>query len=144
MICTICFDEPKCFTKLDCGHTFCEECIYTWLIEDPSCPTCRTKQSQFIVHRANFWGIQKGLVYRPETVIYNLSFLEQREARLCNMFLHDASIVSDDDFKSVQRMAENSEFGNILEKMKRDAFSCYPIMKKVDSSPEKVHKFIYV
>jgi hypothetical protein len=137
----VCLDEPKCFTKLECGHIFCEECIYTWVLEDPSCPTCRTKQSQFIVRRANYWGIQKGLVYRPETVVYNLSFLEEHEARLCNMFLHGVSIISDDTFKSV---IEISEFGNILEKMKRDAFSCYPIMKKVGSNPEKLHKFIYV
>jgi hypothetical protein len=38
IICTQPFVKP---VSLHCQHTFCRECIRTWLNEDQSCPTCR-------------------------------------------------------------------------------------------------------
>lgn len=38
IICTQPFVTP---VSLACQHTFCQECIRTWLNEDQSCPTCR-------------------------------------------------------------------------------------------------------
>ena len=45
MVCSVCYSEvikkPK---KLTCGHTFCNECITSWLNVSPghNCPECRT------------------------------------------------------------------------------------------------------
>lgn len=47
MECSLCFetynDEERKPRNLDCGHTFCEDCIYhTFTMSRISCPTCRT------------------------------------------------------------------------------------------------------
>ena len=48
MICTICYSEIKNTIKLHrCNHSFCSDCIHTWLDfkkssgEIPTCPNCR-------------------------------------------------------------------------------------------------------
>ena len=39
--CTICQDTMTHPIQLDCGHVYCEECIFKWLIQQPHCPMCR-------------------------------------------------------------------------------------------------------
>lgn len=40
--CTICQENIENKTQLQCGHTFCRDCIAKWLGEcDHRCPTCR-------------------------------------------------------------------------------------------------------
>lgn len=51
--CTVCFDPPGEVVLTDCGHTFCPECIFTWLAQGgvetrfrcKTCPVCRYKLS---------------------------------------------------------------------------------------------------
>ncbi|OMJ80336.1 hypothetical protein SteCoe_19434 [Stentor coeruleus] len=41
LFCSICaevFKEPFC---INCGHTFCKECIIRWLKDKVTCPTCK-------------------------------------------------------------------------------------------------------
>ncbi|ELP94955.1 hypothetical protein EIN_250890 [Entamoeba invadens IP1] len=40
-ICLICQDKLTNPVKLKCGHIFCEECIFKWLVQQPRCPICR-------------------------------------------------------------------------------------------------------
>jgi len=44
-ICCICletFSEKDIIYKLKCDHSFHKECIIVWLLQDLSCPLCRT------------------------------------------------------------------------------------------------------
>jgi hypothetical protein len=40
--CSICLDTIFKTTIIDCGHSFCEKCIFDWIYENSSCPLCRT------------------------------------------------------------------------------------------------------
>ena len=41
-ICAVCHDVLKDASSLNCGHSFCTECINSlYLMDSPSCPTCR-------------------------------------------------------------------------------------------------------
>ena len=47
-ICCICletFTEKDIIYKLKCNHSFHKECIIVWLLQDLSCPLCRTNPS---------------------------------------------------------------------------------------------------
>ncbi|KAL7720338.1 Zinc finger domain containing protein [Entamoeba marina] len=39
--CLICQDSITNPIQLKCGHVFCEECIFKWLVQQPRCPLCR-------------------------------------------------------------------------------------------------------
>jgi len=39
--CSICLDPLKSPLKLSCDHSFCRECIQTWICNTPNCPYCR-------------------------------------------------------------------------------------------------------
>lgn len=39
--CNICFDEQINVLSTPCLHTFCKQCIFTWLFKSIQCPICR-------------------------------------------------------------------------------------------------------
>ncbi len=39
--CAICWENVEKPKKLDCGHSFHEDCIYDWSIRENNCPMCR-------------------------------------------------------------------------------------------------------
>lgn len=41
--CSICLDDNKPVQKTQCAHTFCTNCISTWLNINRTCPMCREK-----------------------------------------------------------------------------------------------------
>lgn len=42
--CSICHHPLESPVSTDiCGHTFCQKCIETWLLEQQTCPTCRRR-----------------------------------------------------------------------------------------------------
>ncbi|KAF9946943.1 E3 ubiquitin ligase [Modicella reniformis] len=41
--CNICVDYFSSPFTIECGHTFCYECLHAWLEIQKSCPTCRAK-----------------------------------------------------------------------------------------------------
>jgi len=46
-VCGVCFDNPKCFALVPCGHTLCGACS----VQIKSCPFCRTpKESTLKLH----------------------------------------------------------------------------------------------
>lgn len=47
-ICSEVFTEP---TRLDCGHTFCNDCINQWYKKSELCPNCRQKIIASLVSR---------------------------------------------------------------------------------------------
>ncbi|KAJ3181820.1 E3 ubiquitin ligase [Irineochytrium annulatum] len=41
--CTICIELFTLPQLLECGHSFCYECIHSWLLTNKRCPICRTR-----------------------------------------------------------------------------------------------------
>lgn len=44
--CVICTETPVEPIILPCGHIFCYECAYRWLMSNPTCPICRHKVAE--------------------------------------------------------------------------------------------------
>uniref|UniRef100_A0A2C9KM42 RING-type domain-containing protein n=1 Tax=Biomphalaria glabrata TaxID=6526 RepID=A0A2C9KM42_BIOGL len=44
--CAICWEKMESARKLPCGHLFHNSCLRSWLEQDSSCPTCRTRLSE--------------------------------------------------------------------------------------------------
>ena len=42
LVCVICQDQMIFPVTLNCGHTYCKQCIKRALLGKPVCPTCRT------------------------------------------------------------------------------------------------------
>ncbi len=40
-VCGICFNEFRNLIKINCGHRYCNDCIFRWLNINNTCPTCR-------------------------------------------------------------------------------------------------------
>lgn len=55
-ICMESFNGRMCAKALPCGHVFCKKCIFQWLSDHDTCPTCRWKfpenQTQLVNLRA--------------------------------------------------------------------------------------------
>jgi len=92
--CGICLDtvRQRSMTRLECGHRFCMECIYSWLCEkntySVTCPMCR----QIIVSNHYYtnsliWGLEKGIMYVPTLCQLNLKGLEESERLTFNLLL---------------------------------------------------------
>lgn len=45
--CIICWNTPINPAILSCGHSFCPDCIYRWLKDNPTCPLCRSNQKSY-------------------------------------------------------------------------------------------------
>jgi hypothetical protein len=51
LICTICqevFDDPS---RINCGHTFCRDCLVSWIDKSNKCPMCRVPVKKEDLHR---------------------------------------------------------------------------------------------
>lgn len=48
--CIICFDPIKTGALAPCGHSFCAECLSSWLSSQKSCPLCKRPMSVYDVH----------------------------------------------------------------------------------------------
>ena len=147
--CGKCLDESlktsKYNLKLNCNHVFCEDCIYKWLIENPTCPTCREKQPEFLILRAESWGIRTGLLYRPEVIYYNIKSLNNTEIIQMNVFCQTftSTLTHNDFIKITNSLNTNSIFISIFEKLKNNSHSAYPAIKIAELNPEKLHMFCF-
>ena len=61
--CSICLGDipKKSRGKIMCGHTFCTECINTWILENPTCPYCRIRVTKHETALAFDFGIRFGI-----------------------------------------------------------------------------------
>lgn len=80
--CSICMEEVNEKIKLDCGHNFCKECIYPWIVEkwkDSSCPMCRTAINWNVFNKAIVWAYDTRKVFDAYSFTYDMSVLEESE-----------------------------------------------------------------
>jgi len=66
--CSICLDTLKSPLKLSCNHSFCKECIQTWICNTPNCPYCRKPVDKIEIQFAYNYGIKNKLLV-PATQI---------------------------------------------------------------------------
>lgn len=59
MSCSICHETLSAEFKLECGHTFHDICIYTWLSTsiNASCPCCRQVDVEFLERRLHCFAM---------------------------------------------------------------------------------------
>jgi len=124
-VCSICLNEnfknSKSATTLECKHTFCKSCINNWIVEkgtNANCPMCRKYVSDWEFNCAEHWGINQGLIYYAEVVIYNINLLEIYESLFLSMVLNifETRSYSDSEFQDLQNSinSDNKELFNKL------------------------------
>ena len=57
-ICSICLDPLKSSLTLSCDHSFCKECIQTWICNTPNCPYCRNNVNDFEREMSYNYGLR--------------------------------------------------------------------------------------
>ena len=61
--CGICLeDKSQNVELLNCGHSFCKDCIYIWLFENDTCPICRIKVETSERASGKEYCILKGII----------------------------------------------------------------------------------
>jgi hypothetical protein len=81
-ICSICLDEPFVKWNLECNHSFCQKCIYTWLCKSAhfDCPMCRKIiNDKYLKHNAWIFGLNNKLLFKAMITIYKISSLSSEE-----------------------------------------------------------------
>jgi hypothetical protein len=78
--CTICLEPIFKTTIIDCGHSFCEECIFDWMYESTSCPLCRTEiEDDIIIWKYVRNAIARKKLIRMQEISVDLSVLTEDE-----------------------------------------------------------------
>ena len=81
--CSICLENINNKVQLDCGHTFCKKCIFTWLSTCKTtsfyCPMCKTDVSDKIKSDAWDYGIENNLLYEVRVIKYNVNNISEDE-----------------------------------------------------------------
>jgi hypothetical protein len=76
-LCSICLEQPNPVIKLNCGHSFCEGCIYNWIFQQTNnqsfCPMCRTEIDHEIKTDSYNWGHQQGILDRTGVWTWEIS-----------------------------------------------------------------------
>jgi len=84
--CSICLENVNDKVILDCGHTFCKKCIFTWLCTCKTtgfyCPMCKTPVSEQIKSNAWDYGINNNLLYKVRIIQYNISNISEEEYKI--------------------------------------------------------------
>ena len=73
--CSVCLDTIKCSQKLSCGHSFCVDCINTWIIQKQTCPYCRAPINYQEVQRSKQYGIKNNLIFEYIVREYVFTYL---------------------------------------------------------------------
>jgi hypothetical protein len=72
--CVICISKVSNQYRLKCKHAFCDACILEWLIENDTCPCCRTEIDDTVLKKRAFeFGIDTKKLYKVYEVQYDLA-----------------------------------------------------------------------
>jgi hypothetical protein len=151
--CAICYDDLNHGhgKKLrNCGHRFCHSCINIWLINQPTCPCCRSNVDILEVHGAYGYGRSLNLTTECYVVTYDLSDFELNDigyllagTGLYTVPLHFpvtifSQPVTDTFFETVNSDVALSKLFGMAKVSKRVEF-----VKVSDNVPKIVHAFMF-
>ena len=149
--CGICLDERYKYSinnkRLLCEHTFCIDCINTWIVKHnsvPTCPICRASIPDIVKFSAMYWGEQNGLIYRVEVNYYPLDSLSDPEFIFLHTLFEASTAFTESQF---HRVCESFKSMNnfSIEKIKQFAIKKTEIIKKNEliENPGVLHAFIF-
>jgi hypothetical protein len=119
--CGICLEEDvrsNQATKLDCGHTFCSNCINKWICvtKNSSCPNCRDSISLIHKNNAIKWGIYNNVIIPGYKLTIDLSSFDEESQ---NYFIDKTGVVKNKLFNltNISDFLLNIEPDSILSNM---------------------------
>ena len=82
--CPVCYYHIEEKVILSCSHSFCKECIFTWICKNKlTCPMCRTEiKDEQLLSMAWKYGVEKKLLHLINVSIYYTNVLTQDEYNL--------------------------------------------------------------
>ncbi len=145
--CGVCLEKTLVIqsVKIYCGHVFCQNCLFRWIIEkqhEATCPLCRSNISEFTIQSAYRWGKERGLVYYPLVMCYSLKKMTPEEGiALVQYFqMYRGIAVEDSRFKE---LVQNFQYPYIFEKLEQTKFGVKLPVKRgfLPNDPEQLHTF---
>jgi len=149
--CGICLEESILTSKynkhLDCGHIFCTECIFKWIVEKgnkSNCPVCRKDINDYHIMQANSWGIKNKLLYYCEFTIYPISKLEDIDIIYVSTIFDGTGIITDENFKILNDFCHDNN-SKLFETLKNVSFKKTIAIKTnlYENNPQKLHMLVY-
>jgi len=131
--CSICLENIVDKFILDCKHSFCKECIFTWLSTCKTkyfyCPMCKIRVSRQIKSIAWEYGVNNDLLYRIRIIKYDISNISEEEYNQIKPFIYiyeNSFIIKEvidtiilgltpDNFSIFKKMIDNCHMGYRLE-----------------------------
>ena len=80
--CSICLDTYVNQSRLECGHTFCFQCLSDWSKKKKACPCCRKEFATFHTFKPNGESEIHYVptpIIKPSQLIENLSDIDEEE-----------------------------------------------------------------
>lgn len=114
--CSICFDNIKIKTDLECGHNFCTVCILKWMSKSMSCPLCRTTITDSrLIWKAIHYGLRNKLLVRLEENYINLSQLSEEEHELLGFIgISSLQFMGEEEWNSIKTHIDSAILDKII------------------------------
>ena len=87
--CGICFESIDTPVKLpNCTHKYCKDCIYKWIVYNPTCPMCRAKVDNTTCDKALEYLLFIDYLIDIHFVQYSTNSLTQEELEVFNIYFN--------------------------------------------------------
>jgi hypothetical protein len=155
-VCSVCNEDIhfKDRVTLECNHTFCRECISTWIIQKvqlSSCPNCRGSISMKYRENAYKWGVQFDILFVSRTYYYDFKLLSEIDsyiltARIFTGVVSDRSTCTDELFKRIEEglKGDINHYEIFKELKKTVTFKMnFFLVKRFPDKPKNMHVFLF-
>ena len=121
--CSICISPVITKLKLQCGHSFCKQCIFSWLLTKQSCPYCRCGISANETQKVINYGLDIGKIVRCTLKEIDLTKLSDFDKDLLWVRLHDVYLLKSRFISRavylsiIDKIINNPELSVIFEKV---------------------------
>ena len=113
--CSICLDTLKAPLKLKCAHSFCKECIHTWICNNPNCPYCRKPVNEEEMLVAYNYGVENKLLVLATQIKILISDCTEEEINILyeELYIFKGRFINEQCYKELQ----NKKFFSIIKKL---------------------------